>query len=154
MTDASKTAPAGCIFCTAFDVPEQESLIVHRGVRAFVILNKFPYNNGHLMIVPMRHVALLGDLDAEDLAEVMALAQMAERALAQVYQPHGFNLGINLGRPAGAGILDHLHLHMVPRWNGDTSFISVLGNTRVLPEGLSDTATRLRPIFERIRGGA
>lgn len=147
MSDASKTAPAGCIFCTALEVPEQESLVVCRGTRAFVILNKFPYNNGHVMVVPTRHVARLADLDVDDLAELMSLAQMAERALTQVYQPHGFNMGINLGRPAGAGILDHLHLHVVPRWNGDTSFMTVFDDTRVLPEELPQTARRLRVVF-------
>lgn len=147
VTDASKTAPAGCIFCTAFEAPEEASLIVHRGTRAFVILNKFPYNNGHVMVVPARHVARLGDLDVDDLAELMSLAQVAERALTDVYQPHGFNMGINLGRPAGAGILDHLHLHIVPRWNGDTSFMTVFDDTRVLPEELPETARRLRAAF-------
>jgi ATP adenylyltransferase len=151
VTDASKTAPAGCIFCTAFEAPEDASLVVHRGTRAFVILNKFPYNNGHVMVVPTRHVARLGDLDADDLAELMSLAQVAERALTDVYQPHGFNMGINLGRPAGAGILDHLHLHIVPRWNGDTSFMTVFDDTRVLPEELPETARRLRAAFAALQ---
>jgi len=150
VTDASRTAPADCIFCTAFATPERESLVVHRGIRAFVILNKFPYNNGHVMIVPTRHVARLADLDADDLAELMSLAQVTERALTDVYQPHGFNMGINLGRPAGAGILDHLHLHIVPRWNGDTSFMTVFDDTRVLPEELSETVRRLRAALDRL----
>ena len=151
MTNASKTIPDECIFCTACAEPERESLVVHRGTRAFVILNKFPYNNGHLMVVPSRHVARLTDLDALDLAEVMELAQTAEQALTDVYQPHGFNMGINLGRPAGAGILDHLHLHIVPRWNGDTSFMTVFDETRVLPEELPETARRLRGVFARLQ---
>jgi len=102
------------------------------------------------MIVPTRHVARLADLDADDLAELMSLAQVTERALTDVYQPHGFNMGINLGRPAGAGILDHLHLHIVPRWNGDTSFMTVFDDTRVLPEELSETVRRLRAALDRL----
>jgi ATP adenylyltransferase len=143
VTDASITAP-DCIFCAAQGQPEREALVVHRGRHAFVILNKFPYNNGHLMVVPVRHVARLADLDAAELLEMMALAQAVERALTEVYRPHGFNMGINLGRPAGAGILDHLHLHIVPRWNGDTSFMTVFDETRVLPEELPATAERVR----------
>jgi ATP adenylyltransferase len=114
-----------------------------------VILNKFPYNNGHLMVVPVRHAGSLADLDEAELLELMTLAREAERVLTEVYRPHGFNLGINLGRPAGAGILDHLHLHVVPRWNGDTSFMTVFGDTRVLPEELPQTARRLRETFAR-----
>jgi ATP adenylyltransferase len=147
------TPGAGCIFCDALQPGEQTSLVVHRAQRSFVILNKFPYNNGHLMIVPNRHAARLSELDGADLLEMMQLAQATERALTAVYQPHAFNMGINLGRPAGAGIADHLHLHVVPRWNGDTSFMTVLGDTRVLPEDLHETATRLRAAFEEVTGG-
>lgn len=148
VTDASTTTPA-CIFCAAVEAGDTEPLVVHRGARAFVILNKFPYNNGHLMVVPVRHTGSLADLDDTELLEVMTLAREAERILTGVYRPHGFNLGINLGRPAGAGILDHLHLHVVPRWNGDTSFMTVFGDTRVLPEELPQTARRLREVFAR-----
>jgi ATP adenylyltransferase len=148
VTDASTTAPA-CIFCAAVEAGDREALVVHRGARAFVILNKFPYNNGHLMVVPVRHAGSLADLDEAELLELMTLAREAERVLTEVYRPHGFNLGINLGRPAGAGILDHLHLHVVPRWNGDTSFMTVFGDTRVLPEELPQTARRLRETFAR-----
>jgi ATP adenylyltransferase len=149
VTDASKNHP-DCIFCAAVANPDRETLLVHRGTRAFVILNKFPYNNGHLMVVPMRHVARLGDLEPAEALELMTLAQTAERALTDVYQPHGFNLGINLGKPAGAGILYHLHLHIVPRWDGDTSFMTVFGETRVLPEELPATAARVRDAFARV----
>jgi ATP adenylyltransferase len=149
VTDASKAAPA-CIFCAALEQDDQSSLIVHRGERAFVILNKFPYNNGHLMVVPNRHVAQLGDLAAPEALALMALAQAAERALTAVFRPHGFNLGMNLGQSAGAGILDHLHLHLVPRWNGDTNFMTVFGETRVLPEELPETARRVREAFARV----
>jgi ATP adenylyltransferase len=142
VTEASRRDP-GCIFCEALE-RNDEPLVVHRGRRAFVILNKFPYNNGHLMVVPYRHTSELGALEADELAEIMALAQRVERALTAIYQPHGFNLGLNLGKPAGAGVLDHLHLHVVPRWNGDTNFMTVLGDTRVLPEDLAVTAERVR----------
>jgi ATP adenylyltransferase len=117
------------------------------GQAAFVILNKFPYNNGHLMIVPRRHVGWLSELDRPELDEVMGLTQLAERTLTSVYHPHGFNMGLNLGKPAGAGVLGHLHMHVVPRWNGDTNFISVVGETRVLPEELTTTAVRLKAAF-------
>ena len=145
VTEASTSATQGCIFCDA--LAASDPLIVHRSSLAFVILNKFPYNNGHLMVVPNRHVEWLADLEAPELAELMSLTQAAERALGRVYQPHGFNMGLNLGKPAGAGVLGHLHLHVVPRWNGDTNFMSVVGEMRVLPEELPQTAGRLRAAF-------
>jgi ATP adenylyltransferase len=121
-----------------------------RGVFSYVILNRYPYNNGHLLIAPNRHVATLASAGADELGEMMRFTRDAEVALTESYQPHGINVGINLGRPAGAGIVDHVHIHVVPRWNGDTNFMSVIGNVRVLPEELGDTAARLRPIFERL----
>jgi ATP adenylyltransferase len=138
----------GCVFCNAQQAPVGESLIVHEGRKAFVILNLYPYNNGHVMVVPRRHVSTLGALDAEELQEMALLTQRCETALTQAYTPQGINIGINIGKPAGAGILDHIHIHAVPRWNGDTNFMTVLGETRVLPESLADTAQRLRTIFE------
>jgi ATP adenylyltransferase len=149
VTDASRPAPA-CIFCDALARAEFETLIVHRGRRSFVILNKFPYNNGHLMVVPNRHVGRLADLEPEERDEIMRLTQAAERVLTEIYHPHGFNMGLNLGKPAGAGILDHLHMHVVPRWNGDTNFMSVVSETRVLPEDLDRTAARVRPLFAHL----
>ncbi len=143
VTRASIETPP-CIFCAALHEVADETLVVHRGPLSFVILNKFPYNNGHVMVVPNRHAGRLTDLESEELADLMRLAQIMERALTAIYQPHGFNMGINVGQPAGAGILDHLHLHVVPRWNGDTSFMTVFGDTRVLPEELAVTASRLR----------
>jgi ATP adenylyltransferase len=140
---------AGCVFCEAYS-GEDESLVVFRGRACFVILNKFPYNNGHLMVVPNRHIATLAEAAAEELCELIELARRAEIAVGEAYAPHGLNMGINLGKPAGAGILDHLHMHVVPRWNGDTNFMTVVGQTRVLPEDLPVTAERLRPIFERM----
>ena len=146
VTGAGTDRP-GCIFCEALARGEAEPLLVHRGAGVFVILNKFPYNNGHLMVVPDQHVARLGDLEPRILNELMRLTQAAERALTTVYRPHGFNMGLNLGKPAGAGILDHLHLHVVPRWDGDTNFMSVVGETRILPEELPETAVKLRRAF-------
>jgi ATP adenylyltransferase len=149
VTQASVQAP-DCIFCDALVRIADEPLIVHPGRRAFIILNKFPYNNGHLMVVPHRHAGRLAELDGEELAEIMNLAQLAERALTEVYHPHGFNMGMNVGKPAGAGVLGHLHLHLVPRWDGDTSFMTVFGDTRVLPEELSATAVRIREALGRV----
>jgi ATP adenylyltransferase len=152
VTEAGASAPE-CIFCDALGRAAAEPLVVHRAERAFVILNKFPYNNGHLMVVSNRHVARLADLDAAELAALMALTQLAERVLTDVYRPHGFNVGLNLGTAAGAGVLGHLHLHVVPRWSGDTNFMSVVGETRVLPEELPATAERLRTAFAGAAAG-
>jgi len=140
----------GCVFCTALQDEDSAPLIVFRGAACFVILNLFPYNNAHLLIVPNRHVASLADAHAEELTELMSLARIAELAINQTYAPHGMNLGINLGKPAGAGVPGHLHMHVVPRWNGDTNFMTVIGQTRVLPEELPVTADKLRPVFERL----
>jgi ATP adenylyltransferase len=137
------------VFCDA-QAGDQSSLVVFRGRLCFVILNKYPYNNGHLMVVPNRHIGSLKDAHDEELAELMKLTQLAEVALTDAYEPHGMNMGINLGKPAGAGVLDHVHLHVVPRWNGDTNYMTVVGETRVLPEDLDVTAARLRPVFERL----
>ena len=142
----------GCIFCEAPRPPEPDSLIVFEGRSCYVILNLYPYNNGHLMVVPLRHVATLAALTSEEMQEIGVLTQRAETALTEAYNPHGINVGINLGKPAGAGVLDHLHVHLVPRWNGDTNFMTVIGNMRVLPEDLGASAARLRPIFERLNG--
>ena len=138
-----------CIFCDASAGHDMELLLL-QGQHSYVILNLYPYNNGHLMVVPKRHLGDLASTTAEERAELMALSRIAEMAIADAYHPHGLNVGINLGRPAGAGVLDHLHIHMVPRWNGDTNFMGVVGNTRVLPEDLTQAVERLRPIFERL----
>ncbi len=141
---------ADCVFCTALATGDADPLIVYRGRSCFVILNLFPYNNGHLMVVPNRHMASLVDATPDELADLMELTRRSEIALREDYAPHGLNMGINLGKAAGAGVLDHLHLHVVPRWNGDTNFMTIVGTTRVLPEELPDAAARLRPIFERL----
>lgn len=140
----------GCVFCNAQKAQGSESLIVHEGPLAFVILNLYPYNNGHVMVVPRRHVSTLASLTVEELHEMALLMQRTEVALTRAYNPQGINVGINIGKPAGAGILDHIHIHAVPRWNGDTNFMTVVGESRVLPESLSDTAARLRPIFANL----
>jgi len=147
------SSATGCIFCDAASShpdPERDTLIVIRGAACYVILNLYPYNNGHLMVVPNRHIGSLAAANPDELSELMHLTRDAEVALTEAYTPQGINVGINLGRPAGAGVLDHVHVHLVPRWNGDTSFMSVIGNTRVLPEDLGQTARRLRPIFSRL----
>jgi ATP adenylyltransferase len=139
----------GCIFC---DLPAESddvrTMILARAELAFVIVNSFPYNPGHLMIAPFRHVGAFTSLEAAELADVDALVARSIRALEKEMEPHGYNLGMNLGRVAGAGIPDHVHWHLVPRWNGDTNFMPVVGQTRVLPELLEETYARLRPRFE------
>ncbi|HEY7289345.1 MAG TPA: HIT domain-containing protein [Vicinamibacterales bacterium] len=148
---AATAEPSACIFCSANE-PDRDELVVFRGESAYVVLNLYPYNNGHLMVVPYRHVASLEATTEQERAEVMRLTRHAEMALNEAYKPQGINVGINLGRVAGAGVLDHLHVHLVPRWSGDTNFISVIGETRVLPEELGVTKKRLQPIFERLAG--
>jgi ATP adenylyltransferase len=139
-----------CVFCTAQASVEAGALIVHEGRTAFVILNLFPYNSGHLLVVPRRHIAHLTDLTHDELVEMAELTQTASQALTDVYGPQGINVGMNLGRPAGAGVADHLHTHLVPRWTGDTNFMTVVGEVRVLPEEIVQTAERLRPVFARL----
>jgi ATP adenylyltransferase len=140
---------AECALCDAPRLPAQQSLLVWSGATCYVVLNLYPYNNGHLMVVPYRHTASLASLTPEELHEIGVLMQWSERALVEAYAPHGINVGVNLGTPAGAGILEHIHVHLVPRWNGDTNFMTVVGDTRVLPESLDDSGRKLRPIFER-----
>jgi ATP adenylyltransferase len=131
------TAPPadGCVFCAAAESDEDRSnLLLHRGERAFLILNRYPYNNGHFMVVPYLHVPSTQDLDAPTLSEMMQLLNRGMAALSAAMQPNGFNVGMNLGRVAGAGIEDHVHLHAVPRWLGDTNFMPVVGDMRVVPQ--------------------
>ncbi len=141
----------GCIFCL---LPPQEkdreNLILHRGETGFVMLNSFPYNSGHLMVAPYKHVADMYDLADDELLEVNHLVRYGIRLLTAAMQPDGFNLGVNLGRTAGAGIVDHIHWHIVPRWNGDTNFMPVIADTRVLPEGLQATYDKLRNKIEEL----
>jgi ATP adenylyltransferase len=134
---------AGCVFCTALEGDDEEKLVVHRGARAFVLLNKFPYASGHFMVAPTRHVGDFGSLSDEELVELHRLASSGIGALSQLYAPQAYNLGWNLGRVAGAGVVDHVHLHVVPRWAGDTNFMPVLADVKVLPEHLVETRRRL-----------
>jgi len=148
----SSAAPAeGCVFCRAAAGGDDE-LLLWRGERTFAMLNRYPYTSGHAMVAPLRHVAELGDLDGAELTEMMQLAQSVVAALQVSYHPHGCNLGMNLGEAAGAGIVDHLHLHVVPRWRGDTNFMSVAGGVRVLPEDLAVTCRKVREAMEAARG--
>jgi ATP adenylyltransferase len=139
----------GCIFCRALQQKsDAESLILHRGTLCFIILNRFPYTTGHSMIAPYEHVGELDKAAEEMLGEMMRLAQRLQRALSALYQPDGYNLGMNLGRVAGAGVADHLHLHVLPRWAGDTSFMTTVGETRLEPEDLATTYGKLKAHFE------
>jgi ATP adenylyltransferase len=149
VTSGSKDA--GCPFCRAAagNDPDTERLVVHRTPLSVVVMNLYPYNAGHVMIAPLRHVASLSLATPEEVAETMTLARRLEEAMREVYKPDGLNVGMNLGRPAGAGVADHIHLHVVPRWSGDTNFMTVFGDTRVIPEEPARGCERLRPFFAR-----
>lgn len=147
---APSSGPSPCVLCEAA-AGTRADLVLVRGALTYVVLNLYPYNNGHLMVVPNRHLASLGGLTPDESSELMRFTQDAEAALSEAYRPDGINVGINLGRAAGAGIVHHVHVHLVPRWNGDTNFMSVIGDVRVLPEDLAATVDRLRPIFERLK---
>lgn len=137
--------PKGCVFCDTVQKEDKEdNLIVVRGERAFVILNRYPYTSGHIMIVPFDHVDTFDKMDEETCAEVMLLIRQGISALNRVYKPDGYNMGANLGASAGAGIKNHIHFHLVPRWDGDTNYMTSIGGTRVLPEDLSETLERLK----------
>jgi ATP adenylyltransferase len=139
---------AACVFCAALaSGDDRRALILRRTPRAFLILNTFPYATGHLMAMPLRHVARVEDATVDEMAETMALVQDSVRALNGSYKPDGFNIGMNLGRVAGAGVLGHLHMHVVPRWNGDTNFMPVVADTKVLPESLETTYDRLTALL-------
>jgi ATP adenylyltransferase len=132
-----------CFFCAAAQAGDEEGLVVHRGREAFVLLNKYPYAAGHLMVAPYRHEGEFGELSAEEAVEIHRLAASGLGALAQTMRPQGFNVGWNLGRIAGAGVADHVHLHVVPRWAGDTNFMPVLADVKVIPEALASTRDKL-----------
>ena len=139
----------GCVFCDAAAGDDEKRLVVHRGERAFVLLNKFPYASGHLMIAPYTHTGRLGDVSDDEALEVHKLAAAALAVLDEAMHPQGYNLGWNLGRVAGAGVVDHVHIHVVPRWAGDTNFMPVLADVKVLAEHLLETARRLRDSWPR-----
>ena len=145
---ASGNAPE-CVFCLAGRSSDDRAhLVVHRGADNFVILNRFPYTSGHVMVVPYAHAATMDELPEEGLTELMMLSREAARRLGEVYRPEGLNLGMNLGKCAGAGIAGHLHMHVLPRWTGDTNFMTVAAETRVLPEALETTWERLRAVWK------
>lgn len=137
-----------CLFCAKPEETNEEAHIVHRGELCYVILNRFPYNNGHLMVVPYAHVSRLRDLDTPASTELMSLVQVALKVLNEAYEPEGFNVGANISAAAGAGVAHHVHMHVVPRWSGDTNFMTTVGRTRVIPEWMDQAYDRLRPIFE------
>jgi ATP adenylyltransferase len=140
----------GCIFCLAAAGADEETLVVHRGEHAFVLLNKFPYASGHLLVAPYRHVADFAALSDEEALELHRLAGSGMAALAETLEPQGYNLGWNLGRIAGAGVVDHVHEHVVPRWAGDTNFMPVLADVKVLPEHLAETRAKLAAAWPAI----
>jgi ATP adenylyltransferase len=143
--------PAGCVLCAKpAENRDSENFILYRGVWCYVVLNIYPYNNGHLMVVPFEHLASIELLSAETANEVMALARRSIQIIRQVMGPEGFNIGINQGAPAGAGIADHVHLHVVPRWVGDTNFMPVIGNTRVMPQSLESCYDLLARAFQEL----
>ena len=133
----------GCVFCLAAVGADEESLVVHRGTHAFALLNRFPYASGHLMVAPYQHLDEFGALSDEEALELHRLAEGGMAALAETFAPQGYNIGWNLGRIAGAGVVDHVHLHVVPRWAGDTNFMPVLADVKVLPEHLSETRAKV-----------
>lgn len=148
MEYVEKARSPGCVFCdTSSTEHDEQNLLLCRGRRVFILMNLYPYNPGHVMIAPYRHVDDLGKLSAEEQLELIQEAARSMRLLRGVMNPDGFNLGMNQGKVAGAGIEDHLHLHVVPRWNGDTNFMPIVGQTRVIPEGLAATYQKLAPVF-------
>ena len=141
---------AGCVFCVQPQGDDATAHILHRGRWCYIILNRYPYNNGHLMIIPYDHVDTLELLPAPTIVELMTLTQLSLRVLREAYHPQGFNLGMNIGEVAGAGVAGHIHLHVVPRWGGDTNYMTTVGETRVIPEWLDQTYARLRPLFDHL----
>ncbi len=144
-----KSRSVECIFCEAPKLgSDEEALILYRSSKNYVILNKYPYNTGHTMVTTFRHIASIEDLGDDELLEASKLVKAVVRALRRLYNPHGFNVGINIGSAAGAGIAGHFHIHIVPRWSGDANFMLTTGGTKVLPETLDITYRRLKPVLE------
>src|SRR4051812_47157056 len=147
---AAGPRPPGCVMCRSLEAAEEaDSLVVHVAAHNFVVMNLYPYNAGHVMIVPRRHLGSLAEATAEELSEMMALTRRLESVMAEVYAPDGINVGMNLGKAAGAGVADHIHLHVVPRWVGDTNFMTTVGGTRVIPEDPVEARNRLRERFDK-----
>ncbi len=155
LEDHQKGKTRGCVFC---DLPrekeDRKNLIVHRGERVFVILNRYPYNNGHVMVVPNTHVADLSLLPDEELSEMTQMCREVVKALKETYQAPGFNLGMNLGEAGGAGIRDHLHMHVVPRWVGDTNFMPVLADTKSMPQHLLTSFDQIHDYFKKLKANS
>lgn len=148
---SSAESEEGCVLCNIYQANnDREKLLLYRGAHAFVMLNLYPYNPGHLMVVPYEHTADFAELQPKIATEIMALGQRSVGILQAEMNPHGFNLGMNLGRVAGAGVDQHLHLHVVPRWNGDMNFMPVIGGIKLIPEALDDTYAALRPHFDAL----
>ncbi len=144
-------ADAECVLCArGRESPDPANLVLHRGATCYVLMNLYPYNTGHLMVAPYAHTADLPGLDAATAAELFDLIRRSVAILTAALAPHGFNIGMNLGRTAGAGIDEHLHMHLVPRWNGDANFMPIVGGTKLIPEALDQTYARLRPLFDEI----
>lgn len=143
----------GCLFCELHPQGDEDALIVHRGRTAYIVMNRFPYTNGHLMVAPYAHHPTLTAMTPEERAEMIELAATCEALLRATYRPDGFNLGLNLGKGAGAGVAGHAHLHVVPRWEGDTNFLTVVAGTRTVPEELPVTRARLAPLFASAAAG-
>jgi len=154
LTSPKSEQPQGCIFCTAAESKDaRATLRLFRNDLALVMLNRYPYTNGHLMVAPIAHQARLFDSSDQSLRAIIRLTAEAQRILSDVYSPDGFNVGMNFGQVAGAGVLDHYHMHIVPRWAGDSNFMTVTGRTRIVPEDLDVTFDKLRPHFEKIPEG-
>lgn len=141
--------PDGCIFCK--DSIRDKSLVLHEGTSCYVIMNKYPYNSGHVLIVPFRHISDIEDMSKEEKMEMIDLMDRSVRIMKEVMNPEGFNIGMNVGKAGGAGIESHLHLHIVPRWPGDTNFVTVLGEVRVIPENVEQTRDSLLPFFKEYK---
>lgn len=150
---SSSDTPANdeCVLCARGRVtPTADNLVLYRGANCYALMNLYPYNTGHLMIVPYHHTADLAGLDAATAGELFDLTRKSVAAITTVMAPHGFNIGMNLGRTAGAGIDEHMHMHIVPRWNGDANFMPIIGGTKLIPEALDQTYAKLRPLFDRL----
>jgi ATP adenylyltransferase len=153
LTAPKGDARAGCIFCIAASSENaRETLTLHRTSDAIVMMNRYPYTNGHLMVAPVAHESRLFDSTDTSLAALMRLTAAAQRVLSDVYRPDGFNVGMNFGTAAGAGVADHYHIHIVPRWSGDSNFMTVTAQTRIVPEALDDTFDKLAPLFREMQG--
>ncbi len=143
---------AGCVFCNRLECDEREHYVLYRGSFWYILLNLYPYNSGHLLLVLNRHQALLSGCSSEEIHEMGSLLHVMERALLETYGPHGINCGYNGGVSAGAGVPDHLHMHMLPRWSGDTNFMSTIGQTRVMPQTLDQSYERILPVIQKLVG--